>query len=629
MAFSFFGKKDKNPSEAAAPVAKAPPTPPKIQTPPAAPAIPAVKPPQPSGLIPTSGMSAGAATTQPMVMPRTAGAPGGGLKPTRPGVVQSTRSTQRIVLPGAAPGKPSAGTKSLPVVGAAAPVGRINLPIGMILRCLPPEVLAANLAEFEAAGSTATEIGLPMNMILGQLPSGKVEIALADLVPHFPPGFLQPTASITQYLPMMINLPLMDVVMRIPPDLLALRPDQKGVDAAVINMADPFTEEILREQAEAARRQQAQANIIEESQVRPTEEFVPQAPPAPQPAPVVKTIAPPPRPTPNLSASGQLPVPQPAARLPGSVAPAPQPAPTAAPSLSARMISPAGSHMAPTRATAAIPARPQGAAVAPSVQMPPQSTTPIPVAPGIPRPPAPMPSAPVPPVPRQTQSLPMPPAAMGQPAAAPLQSSFVMPPMAPPMAPQPPLAAAPEPVAPEPEPQIEPEPQPLAPGVPDAAADDLQRLAALAMAQMGDGDEQAGATPETIAETVPVHSPEPVGSMAPTIPIPLPTQRLPEQETESFIEPPAPVFTAPAPVAPPAPAFVAPPAAPVAPLAPAVTPLTAPQPRFLSSRPRPFLKWPRPPCRDRKLPRLRPSRPCRRLPSLLRNRLPRLLRPFR
>src|ERR1700761_2940947 len=184
MAFPFFGKKDKNTPEPTAPVGKAPPTPPKIQTPPAA-AIPAVKPPQPSGLIPTSGMAAGGATTQPIVMPRT----NARLKPTRPGVVQSTRSTQRIVLPGGVATPGTKGTKSIPNV-TAAPAGRINLPVGMILRCMPPEVLAADISEFEAAGTAGTEIGLPMNMILSQLPSGKVEMALADLVPHFPPGYL-------------------------------------------------------------------------------------------------------------------------------------------------------------------------------------------------------------------------------------------------------------------------------------------------------------------------------------------------------------------------------------------------------------------------------------------------------
>ncbi len=260
MAF-FFGKKDKNPPEVAAPLAKTQPTPPKIQSPPGSGAFPAVKPPQPTGLMPAA-IPAGMATTQPMVMPRT-----GGLKPIRPGTAQSTRSTQRIVLPTPPGGRPG-GTKSL----APLPVtGRINLPIGMILRCLPPEVLSDDISKFEANGMAATEIGLPMNMILGQLPSGKVEMTLQDLLPHFPPGYLQPTGSIASYLPNVISLPLMDVVMRIPPDLLALRPDQKDVDASVINMADPFTEEILREQAETARRQ-AQTNIIEESQA-PQEEF--------------------------------------------------------------------------------------------------------------------------------------------------------------------------------------------------------------------------------------------------------------------------------------------------------------------------------------------------------------------
>jgi len=543
MAFSFFGKKDKNTPEAAAPVAKAPPAPPKIQTPPGVASIPTVKPPQPSGLIPTSGMPAGAATTQPMVMPRTAGS---GLKPTRPGVVQSTRSTQRIVLPGSAPGKPT-GTKSLSMAAAPPASGRINLPMGMILRCLPTEVLAGDLAEFEASGAAATEIGLPMNMILSQLPSGKVEMSLADLVPHFPPGFLQPTASIASYLPTLVNLPLMDVVMRIPPDLLALRPDQKGVDASVINMADPFTEEILREQAEAARRQQAvtaqaaQANIIEESQVSPTEEFVPNPP-----SNTAKTIAPPPRPSmatmsPSVTApqGGHVPpTPMPSARLPGSVVPT-------SPSLSARTISPSGQLMTPTRATAAIPARPQ-ASITSQLQaqtpLPPQSTTPIPTVPPVPRPMAAMPPAPVPPVPRQTTSLPMPLPPV-QPSVPP-PAAFA-PPTPPPVvaAPQPPLVQAPVEVAPVEVP---------APGVPDSGADDLQRLAALAMAQMSEEDEPAGETADLSGsdQTVPVHTPAiPVGETYPeTVPIPGN-----HPAPVAFTPPPAP-GTVPLPVAQPAPA---------------------------------------------------------------------------
>jgi len=459
------------------------------------------------------------------------------------------------------------GTKSLPAVAAAAPTGRINLPVGMILRCLPAEVLAGDIAQFEAAGMTATEIGLPMNMILSQLPSGKVEMALADLVPHFPPGFLQPTASITSYLPMLINLPLMDVVMRIPPDLLALRPDQKGVDASVINMADPFTEEILREQAEAARRQATQTNIIEENQVPPTEEFVPTMPTA---AP--KTIAPPPRS--NLSASGQLPTPPTpgAPRLPGS---------TGTPPASARTISasPSGQlSVPPTRATAPIPARSQNS-ISSQLQTPaaPQPTSPIPMAPR----PMSMPTAPLPPMPRQTSALPTPQSLV----------QFAIPPQAPPAPPVP--VAAPEPPAPEP--VSAPEAALPAPGVPDAGADDLARLAALAMAQMGEETEapasELPATQEIAAEPVPSAPPE--SGMMPTVPIPFAT--IPPEATVSAPLPPAPasepeptpepepvVAEAPAPVPTPAPvAFTPPPPAPVpqppAPVAPAPLPV-APAP---------------------------------------------------
>jgi competence ComEA-like helix-hairpin-helix protein len=282
------------------------------------------------------------------------------------------------------------------------PAGRINLPVGMILRCLPPEVLAADISEFEASGAAATEIGLPMNLILGQLPSGKVEMPLRDLVPHFPPGYLQPTASISSYLPNLINLPLMDVVMRIPPDLLALRPDQKEVDASVINMADPFTEEILREQAEAAR--QTKTNIIDESQVPATEEFVPrdQVKPAP-------TFVPPPRPSaPTMGAARTVPMPvDPPA--PPVLPPMPTPAAAKAPAPPAPVSKPAPAIPASPISSSGflIPPTPSPAAPAPAVPSAPSSSflippTPSPAKPAVaatPAPPAPASKPPAPPAP--------------------------------------------------------------------------------------------------------------------------------------------------------------------------------------------------------------------------------------
>jgi competence ComEA-like helix-hairpin-helix protein len=389
------------------------------------------------------------------------------------------------------------------------PGGRINLPIGMILRCLPPEVLAEDISKFEASGKAATEIGLPMNMILGQLPSGKVEMTLHDLIPHFPAGYLQPTESIASYLPNLVSLPLMDVVMRIPPDLLALRPDQKDVDAAVINMADPFTEEILREQAETARRQ-AQTNIIEESQA-PQEEFVPR-----DQAGTAKSIVPPRRPTaeplvppraggapftPPAVTVAKLPTPPPMNNLHGAAG-LPQP-----PSISVstpRSISASGGIPSPTRATTALPTRPQAPV---TMQI---DTIPLPQA-----------SAPVPPVPRHTGPIPAPPPPRHTTTLpVPTRTDSV-----------PALTPDPEPVATEPDAsptQTTPEKSvaaSVAEGAPDAGADDLQRLAALAMAQLGESDEtpaEAVAAPEAKTEEPSPVNAETAASMAATVPIPDP-----------------------------------------------------------------------------------------------------------
>jgi len=487
----WFGKKDKNPPEVAAPVVKTQPTPPKIQTPPGSGTFPAVKPPQPTGLMPATISAAGTATTQPMVMPRTGST---GMKAPRLTPAQTARSTQRIILP-TPPGTKTVGnTKAL---GMGAPNGRINLPIGMILRCLPTEVLAEDISKFEASGKAATEIGLPMNMILGQLPSGKVEMTLQDLVPHFPAGYLQPTDSISNYLPTLVSLPLMDVVMRIPPDLLALRPDQKDVDAAVINMADPFTEEILREQAESARRQ-TQPNIIEESQA-PQEEFVPR-----DQAGQAKTVVPPKRPVaeplmparPNAPTAMATPPPAPpmppVAKLPTPPQSGSLRAPTAIPTVpTPKSPSASGRISALTRPTTALPTRPQ-AQVTTQID---GATLPLPQS-GAPVPPVPRHTGPIPapPPPRHTTSLPVPRRTGSIPS----------------ISPQAPAPVASAPIPPPPTPKT---------AAPDAGSDDLARLAALAMAQLGDstetGDVAAVATPpmEPIRAPAPVvEEPEPVAA---------------------------------------------------------------------------------------------------------------------
>jgi competence ComEA-like helix-hairpin-helix protein len=416
-----------------------------------------------------------------MSVPRTGST---GLKPARPGTSQSTRSTQRIVLP-TPPGARTGSAKSATTSG---PGGRISLPVGMILRCLPPEVLSSDLSEFEKNGTAATEIGLPMNSILGQLPSGKVEMTVQELIPHFPPGFLQPTEAITSYLPNIVSLPLMDVVMRIPPDLLALRPDQKDVDSSVINMADPFTEEILREQAETARRQSG-ANIIDESQA-PQEEFVPRD----RANNAVKSIAPPRRPTvepliPSRAAATTLAAaPVPPLKPPTSALPrvnpifppsapvTPPPPPLASTPSPAVTSSETPAFPVPTRVTTSLPRLPG--------TIPTPAETPAPAA-------ATVSSAPVPPVPRHTGPIPAPPPPRHTTSlpTVPRRSGS--------------LASLSQRVGAKAE---TPVPPPGESTAPDASADDLQRLAALAMAQLGDE------TPVAPAETSPPPEPEPVAA---------------------------------------------------------------------------------------------------------------------
>jgi DNA uptake protein ComE-like DNA-binding protein len=516
MALFSFGKKDKKPPEVTAPATTKPATPPKIQNPPATGSFPPIKPPQATGLMPSTGIAPGTVTTQPMSVPRS-----GSLKPRSPSVPQQSRTTQRIVLP-SSPGQKPNSTRPLTLGNLG---GRINLPIGMILRCLPTEVLAADVAEFEANGSAATEIGLPMQMILGQLPSGKVEMTLQDLIPHFPSGFLQPTESITHYLPTLVSLPLMDVVMRIPPDLLALRPDQKDVDSSVINMADPFTEEILREQAASARRKSpsgpTKTNIIEESQA-PQEEFVPR-----DRSPGLDSVAPPRR----SFADPLMPLRAPVATQPMAT-PMPQapslPTPPIsttlrtstvfAPTPPLRPVDPE-SVPAPIRSTTALPSRLPGTVLTPGDNSGEASftshsatspATPIPPVPPVPRHTGPIPA---PPPPRHTTSLPtfasrtVSPTLPGQTSVGP--AAVPTPPVQP--------AAATPPAA-------------------DANADDLQRLAALAMAQLGDRPEIPSDTPpeaEASAPYVSPAAPEPMPVMEP-IRAPAPA---PVPEPESAPEP--------------------------------------------------------------------------------------------
>lgn len=212
---------------------------------------------------------------------------GGSLKPAKPSTITASKSTQRIVLPGRGDA-PAAGGTSAELV-----TGNIQLPVGIIMRVLPADALAISMADFEKSPDATKEVSLPLSLILPQIPTGKVELLVQDLIPHMPMNLIKPAGEMTGLLATPVNLPLMDVVMRIPAEQMTVRTDQKPVDPSVLNMADPFSLEVLREQAEQARKNQ----------------FTPTAPSelkkGTQPLPA--SALPPGADTPGITKSGSLP----------------------------------------------------------------------------------------------------------------------------------------------------------------------------------------------------------------------------------------------------------------------------------------------------------------------------------
>ncbi|MEM1059680.1 MAG: helix-hairpin-helix domain-containing protein [Verrucomicrobiota bacterium] len=452
----FFGKK-KNDQQGQEP----PPAPPAPggSRPAATPPGPVQPKSVPAGGLSPVGQGSGQApaTTQPMALPKPDGS---GLKPTKPSVVMGGKSTQRITLPG----------KSIPSAGGAGPgaPGDVRLPAATLCRILPPEVLAIDPNEMEAHPEAQQDVAVPLAKILPQLPSGKVIMPISEVVSLLPASLLQPAEQIQPHLASTVSLPLMDVVMRIPPDVLQPRPDQKQVDAAVVNMADPFTEEILREQAEKARRE------AEAAQGAPPAEA---PPPQPQPA---STTRPPTSPLPLPRGGGAPPPVNPPTPPPdhpeeetGATQTIKMPAPMAPPP-------PAAGAPAPP----APPAPPASLAASPPPPAPPAPPAAAPAPPAPPSPPATAPAPPAPPAP--PAAAPAPPTPPAPPAAAPAPPTPPAPPSPLPQPPEPAMGASasgPLPPTDSPEPEEEAAPPPPPAG---EMTDEMKALLAKAEAEMGD-----------------------------------------------------------------------------------------------------------------------------------------------
>ncbi|MDZ4788557.1 MAG: roadblock/LC7 domain-containing protein [Blastochloris sp.] len=203
------------------------------------------------------------------------------------------RVTQRLSLKGLQEsGKIAPDPTKIQLPSAVAPAravpepvevdGTVDIPFSIILNSIPEQLLVADHATLLVHPEVMVQIGLPLSHVLSMLPSGKLEFSLSDLVGAIPAGFVQPLENIPDYAQTPISLPLAEVFRRIPPHLLALRSDQRPVDAAVKNMVDPFSKEAL---------EKAQA-VAKEKAVEADTQFAVEAEPAPElnPEPIPELV---------------------------------------------------------------------------------------------------------------------------------------------------------------------------------------------------------------------------------------------------------------------------------------------------------------------------------------------------
>lgn len=190
------------------------------------------RPPAPQG---TTGGTHGGIGVPVQITQRISLRPGAGGPPQGAPQAKPKKETQRFAL---AP----APTQQVAAEAGAAEAGdvqRLILPLGMVLRSLPPEVLITDVGQLLArpvvAGGT---VSVPMNQVLRQLPTGVVQFTFDVLQPQIPAEMLQPPDQLATHWDRPVRFPLGEVVSRIPPDAMGLRgstseqgPDFESIDA--------------------------------------------------------------------------------------------------------------------------------------------------------------------------------------------------------------------------------------------------------------------------------------------------------------------------------------------------------------------------------------------------------------
>jgi predicted regulator of Ras-like GTPase activity (Roadblock/LC7/MglB family) len=129
----------------------------------------------------------------------------------------------------------------------------VEVPVSVLLPSIPETVLLSSASEILASALAEENFRLPLATILPMLPSGKIELTIGDLVTGAPEGIFHTVEALGEWTAQPVLLPLPPIVMRISPEMMSLRRDQKQIDTMILTMDDPFSPEALRAKAEAAR----------------------------------------------------------------------------------------------------------------------------------------------------------------------------------------------------------------------------------------------------------------------------------------------------------------------------------------------------------------------------------------
>jgi len=211
----FGGKKSETPPASTPPPSMKPPAPrpPGVGAPPPIAEFPSsimgLKAPKPMG-------NKIAKSTQRIVLPAQKTGPIQANVQTGPlGTTQSQMDpTMRIAIPGKAQGAAST------IASAIAPGEKMSLPVGVAFRALPPEVLSD---QAQMVVNPADEFSIPLQLIVPQLPTGKIEFSVQQMMSFLPQAMFKSPTEIAPFSDRKILLPMMEVFTRIPSQKLQVK----------------------------------------------------------------------------------------------------------------------------------------------------------------------------------------------------------------------------------------------------------------------------------------------------------------------------------------------------------------------------------------------------------------------